>query len=477
MRFDGKTAELYLDGRQVARQAVTRRPRMPTRAGPLSFGAALWDGGEIGCDGLVDDVRISDTLRPITGVPQTALTADEHTVGLWSFDKYAKGKGILDASRRANHLAIDTRSLDDIDCESYKAGPSPLDSKAEEVPLEEGAMETPAAAPPVSLDGPWQLVEGGAAETRLRGDWNRPMAAVVPGSVHTALVQAGVIPHPFVGRNQELARPWSFKTYWYKKTFPRPPQGQDRTLVFHGVCNRCTIWLNGKEMGQHEGMFTRIEYHTPIFNTAQDLNRQTRMSQFFTAGQTLERFVVGTQLAQAVGVRHALERARTRWPDCTGALYYKLNDNSPAASWSTVDWYGVPNISHYLIRDSFAPLVAVTLFPRATTYGQPLTLPVFLLDDADVLRDTPWQVVVRAYGATLKPLEETRFTGRGSIKQVTRLGDFSLTAEQTKTTPLLVVTDVLQDRKPVGRNYYFTNFEPVKDCLFNLPKTKLALQL
>jgi hypothetical protein len=170
MRFDGRTAELYLDGRQVVRQAVTRRPRMPTRTGPLSFGAALWDGGEIGCDGFVDDVRISDALRPIAGVPQTALTADEHTVGLWS---------------------------------------------------------------PVSLDGPWQLVEGGAAETRLRGDWSRPIAAVVPGSVHTALVRAGVIPHPFVGRNQELARPWSFKTYWYKTTFPRPPQGQDRTLVFH----------------------------------------------------------------------------------------------------------------------------------------------------------------------------------------------------------------------------------------------------
>ena len=75
-------------------------------------------------------------------------------------------------------------------------------------------------------------------------------------------------------------------------------------------------------------------YHTPIFNTANDLQRLTRMSQFFTEGKTMERFITGGQLAQAVGVRHALERARTRWPQCTGALYYKLNDNSPAASWS-----------------------------------------------------------------------------------------------------------------------------------------------
>ena len=217
-------------------------------------------------------------------------------------------------------------------------------------------------------------------------------------------------------------------------------------------------------------------YHTPIFNTARDLGRQTRMAQFFTAGQSMQQFITGTQLAQATGVRHALERARTRWPDCTGALYYKLNDNSPAASWSTVDWYGAPKIAHYLIQHSFAPLVAVTLFPQATTHGRPLAVPVFLLDDADALRDKPWEVVVRAYDAKLKSLHESRFTGHGSIKRVARLGEFALTAEQTKTTPLLIVTDVLQDGEPAARNFYYTNFEPVQDCLFHLPKTTLTME-
>jgi beta-mannosidase len=220
-----------------------------------------------------------------------------------------------------------------------------------------------------------------------------------------------------------------------------------------------------------------LAYHTPIFNTADDLNRLTRMSRYFTEGKTMERFVVGTQLAQAVGVRHALERARTRWPDCTGALYYKLNDNSPAASWSTVDWYGAPKLSHYLIQDSYAPLAALAIFPKATTNSEPLTLPVFLLDDADALRDGSWEVVVRAFGANLKPILQSRYGGKGSIEKVSRLGEFTLTAEQTKTTPLFVTTDVLLGGVPKNRNYSFTNFEAVKDCLFDLPKTNLSARI
>ena len=48
-------------------------------------------------------------------------------------------------------------------------------------------------------------------------------------------------------------------------------------------------------------------------------------------------------------------------------------------------------------------------------------------------------------------------------------------AEQTKTVPLLVVTDVLVNGTPAKRNYYFTNFQAKRDCLFNLPKTRLSL--
>jgi beta-mannosidase len=218
-------------------------------------------------------------------------------------------------------------------------------------------------------------------------------------------------------------------------------------------------------------------YHTPIFNTSRDLDRLTRMSRYFSVGESMDSYIVGTQLTQAVGVRHALERARTRWPNCTGALYYKLNDNAPAASWSTVDWYGAPKLSYYFIQTSFAPLVAVALFPKGSVYGEAASIPVVLLDDADALRDAPWSVVVRAFDANLKQLKETTFSGSGSIKRVGRLGEFTLTADETSTAPLFIVTEVRRAGALSQRNYYFANFAGTPGSLFHLPKTKLTTEI
>jgi hypothetical protein len=106
-----------------------------------------------------------------------------------------------------------------------------------------------------------------------------------------------------------------------------------------------------------------------------------------------------------------------------------------------------------------------------------LTLPILVLDDADALKDSAWEVRVRAYDAKLKQIKERCFTGQGSIKKVATLGDCVLTADETKTSPLMVVADVLRNGTLVQRNDYVTNFEAVKDCLFQLPRTKLAMNI
>lgn len=863
--IDNNFVVLYVDGKEAAKVAVTKQVAGQVIPGKLSVGAT----GPFVCDGVIDDLRISDIARDIRDIPSVPQTADSHTIGLWSFDAVAGAKRFADASANAN--PIGHVSLSERDRISYQAGPSPLDSPAETVALKQDAEALPPRATTTSLDGDWELLEGGSDNQRLSDDWSKAMPAPVPGSVHTALFRAGVIPFPYFGRNQEIAKDWSTKTYWYRKTFARPQKGQDQTLVFHGVCNRCTVWLNGKKLGQHEGMFARIEfpihdllqdrntlivkldpalpwqqtvvfnnsygwhyskfpplgiwqsveirgkpavelrhpfiatrdakagavdlvldiagpqngwagmlvgavspenfsgasyrfestvqsatasknlhlrfsvpnsqlwwpvdmgkpnlyrlklvfknadgntqdvsetifgirtikmapingrphprrfdwtfvvndtpmfvkgagwctcdammdfsrarydrqltlaasqhiqmlrawgsgmvetetfydlcnrkgimvmqewptaweshlsqpfdlleetvrhgtlrlrnhpslaiytggnesisnpfgkaidmmgrlnieldgtrdfhrgepwggsqhnydvywhgkpydvsftiqaaffgefgiasypchesmlrvlpddekklwpppgdksfaYHTPVFNSPEtgDLGRQTRMSQMFTAGPDMEHFIIGTQLAQGVAVRHTLERARSRWPECTGALYYKLNDNCPAASWATVDWFGAPKISHYMIQRSYAPLLAVAMFPKGSLQGQAVALPIHLLDDADTLKDSTWEVRVRAYGSNLKEIKEQRFSGRGSIKKVAKLGEFSSTPEQTNTTPLLVVTDVMRDGVLAQRNDYVVNFEAVKDCLFKLPQTQLAVRI
>jgi beta-mannosidase len=196
----------------------------------------------------------------------------------------------------------------------------------------------------------------------------------------------------------------------------------------------------------------------------------------FTEGRDLEEFITGSQLSQAVGLRHPLERARTRWPECTGALYYKMNDNYPAASWSSVDWYGVPKLSHYFCQDAFTPLHACVIFDSVNNNKKALSLPVFLLDDNNELSGKKWEVVVRAYDGNLKLIKKNSYKSKGTIKSVRSLGDFNLTESQTDTCPLFTVAEVFLNGKLKDRTFYFTNYEASIGSLFKLPKTKVTLR-
>jgi beta-mannosidase len=776
------------------------------------------------------------------------------------------------------------KSMDEIDRESFDAGPAPMDSRVTATALSLGSAKHPAGAPILALDGAWQMVEAGDERARLAGEWSDAIPAQVPGSVHAALVAAGKMPDPTIGRNQPIVAQASYKTWWLRTTFRRPADMQGERLVFDGVCNRCTVWLNGVKLGGHEGMFggpafnvakllqdentlvvkldpipaendgwflkqstnntswkktvvfnnvygwhysqcpslglwrsVRIEgapavrldhpfiatrdiktgtmdlavtlqgsgakwsgtlsgavqpenftgsvrrftvrvkaatarrdlslrfripkpqlwwpvdlgapnlyrmtlsfvpdgggqadtqsftfgirtvemaplpagpkpekfnwtfvvngkpmfvkgtgwctmdplmdfrrerydrflslardqhcqmirawgsgmpetddfydlcdrygimvmqewptawnshetqpydmleetvrlntlrirnraslviytggnesgkpfgkaidmmgrlaieldgtrafhrgepwggsmhnydsywgrqpldehlrkeadffgeyglacfpvyesvlrylpaaekqlwpppadgsfaFHTPIFNTVQCLSRIAQFANTFAPkNATMEQFVIGSQMAQVVCLRHQFDRARTRWPHCTGALYYKMNDNFPAASWATADWYGAPKMGHYFMQQVMAPLHACLCFSTVHQVGMWFSQPVFLLDDANSLNRRAWRVTVRAYDGALREIKRAAFEGQGSIKTPHIVGRFELDTAQTDTTPLLFVSEVHVDGVLAGRTFYWLNYEFDKGCLFRLPRTTLAMEV
>jgi hypothetical protein len=101
MAFDGGRVYLYVDARLVKDVAVSRE-RTGAGEGQLYFGG--YPPQNIGCDGIVDEVRISAGIRPLDRLPDDPFGADEQTLGLWHFDA-AEDSRFPDDARPADAVA------------------------------------------------------------------------------------------------------------------------------------------------------------------------------------------------------------------------------------------------------------------------------------------------------------------------------------------------------------------------------------
>ncbi len=115
-----------------------------------------------------------------------------------------------------------------------------------------------------------RLTAGGpaVADDRLAG-----FAATVPGSVHSDLIAAGLIPDPFDGDNEHLLY-WIGDADWsYQTTFDAPATGFDRTdLVFEGVDTVASIVLNGVELAHTENMHRTYRLPSDLLETGNRLD-------------------------------------------------------------------------------------------------------------------------------------------------------------------------------------------------------------
>ena len=85
------------------------------------------------------------------------------------------------------------------------------------------------------------------------------LAATVPGTALTTLIDRGIYPDPDYGLNN-LAIPESLnkQDYWYRNEFKAPKvQGGRFTLTFEGINYRASVFLNGKSLGTITGAFIR----------------------------------------------------------------------------------------------------------------------------------------------------------------------------------------------------------------------------
>jgi len=79
------------------------------------------------------------------------------------------------------------------------------------------------------------------------------ITARVPGDVHSALIERGIIDHPYFGHNDAKCRWIEQKEWWYRTSFDyEKPQGREERheLIFEGLDTFATIYVNGLEIGK-----------------------------------------------------------------------------------------------------------------------------------------------------------------------------------------------------------------------------------
>lgn len=220
--------------------------------------------------------------------------------------------------------------------------------------------------------------------------------------------------------------------------------------------------------------FGSFGHHTPRFNQLEpnDMEHLSKRVPEFCAGDTMESFIWGTQMAQATAIRHTLESYRCNWPDSTGICYYKLTDVYPACSWSTVDYYGVQKLSYYVIQDSYQPLHACMLF-SSMRMKEDLNVPVYLLDDGNMLLEKSWKVQARAFDEKLNCISEAVYEGK-DCANVIYLGQLPVKKADVGNGPALLTTEVFVDGEKKDGTFYWLNYQEKQGCLLNLPGTVLT---
>ena len=104
------------------------------------------------------------------------------------------------------------------------------------------------------LNENWILSPVDAHDKNLKLDLpDKGIPATVPGTVHTDLLAAGLIPDPYYSDN-ELRLQWITEVGWqYENHFDLPgdlSHLENIRLVFEGIDTAAKIYLNGKMLGK-----------------------------------------------------------------------------------------------------------------------------------------------------------------------------------------------------------------------------------
>ncbi len=166
----------------------------------------------------------------------------------------------------------------------------------------------------------------------------------------------------------------------------RLPAGKDNPYYFH----RGAWWINDALLEKMFGPLT------------DSVERMRRCSQF----------------SQYEGLKYAVERERSRFPQCGGSIPWQFNEPFPNAFCTCqVDYYGQPKPAYYGIRRAYAPQMPAARFESASLKGrQMLEAAVTILQE----EERPASVCCSVFTPDGTCLTEQTMDFRGREEQMLR---------------------------------------------------------
>ena len=251
--FDGSTFRLYSDGTQVGQGtlALGRVAPVLQLAPPLiPWPNGQHFGGKIASFTVVREALTADQIKQLAATPPAF--------------------GILVYEDGSKPWPVQTEGQ-----AGYRAPQDPATWPRSRAPYSAPvAKPIPTGRPELRADGDsqwtiaggWQMaaapkVTAKPQEIAKAGfDAKQWLAATVPGTALTTMIDRGVYPDSDYGLNN-LAIPESLnkQDYWYRNEFnaPKTQAGRRLTLTFQGINYTAEVWLNGQSLGTIRGAFIR----------------------------------------------------------------------------------------------------------------------------------------------------------------------------------------------------------------------------
>lgn len=123
----------------------------------------------------------------------------------------------------------------------------------------------------------------------------------------------------------------------------------------------CAKTVNSFTLEDDRNIFSRVmESHQK--NDAANGKMLYYLSENLLYPKDLTHLLYASQVLQGMAIKYGVDHWRRNRGRCMGTLYWQINDNWPAPSWSSIDYFGRWKALHYMAQKFYAPhAVSMTL--------------------------------------------------------------------------------------------------------------------